>query len=284
MLLPKRVFKSEDLFFRTLCAVFGAHVMVVFGVETSFFEAILNPVYYKAMAGSLLIALPVVEYTAFISRRLDQKWDWIQKPLERGLLQALFGVIITSVITFLLASIYFYVRGINIFDTLYLRIDFPLVVCLLLVMNLLFVLQYFYRYVRSQGQAAKALSPETTEENLGNLLVRSGNQTLSLHPAEIAFFYLEEDNRYLRTLQGGKLMVSQSLEELEARFGPAGFFRANRQVIISRKACQGFSVIEFGKLALICKPEFSETIIVSQRKAREFRQWFAGSASAIPAS
>ena len=107
MLLPKRVFKSEDLFFRILCAVFGAHVMVVFVVETTFFEAILNPVYYKAMAGSLLIALSVVEYTAFISRRLDRKWDWIQKPLERGLLQALFGVIITSVITLLLASIYF---------------------------------------------------------------------------------------------------------------------------------------------------------------------------------
>jgi hypothetical protein len=278
MQLVTRVFKSDDFVFRVLCAVFGAHVMVVFGVETTFFEAILNPVYYKAMAGSLLIAFPVVEYTAFVSRRLDRKYDWVHKPLQRGLLQALFGVVITSVITFLLASLYFYARGINVFDTLYLRIDFPLVVCLLLVMNLLFVLQYLYRHIRHSAHRVDVNAGARPEiKNFDSLIVRTGNHTLSLPLAEAAYFYLLDDNRYVQTFQGRKLMVAENLEELEAKLDNLLFFRANRQVIISRGACTGYSTIEFGKLELICEPAFHTGIIVSQRKAREFRQWLGAS-------
>lgn len=275
MSLTKLAFKSEDFLFRVVCAVCGAHVMVVFGVETTFFEAILNPVYYKAMLGSLLIAFPVVEYTAFVSRRLDRKVSWIQNPLQRGLFQTFFGVILTSVITFLLASLYFYARGVNIFDTLYLRIDFPLVVCLLLVMNLLFALQSLYRHIRSGEHVAGNFAETTEIKSPKNLIVRKGNQTISLPLNEIAYFYLLDENRYARTFQGQKLMVTESLEELEAMLDPAHFFRANRQVIVNRKACSGYETIEFGKLELVCEPVFHSAIIVSQRKAKEFRQWLS---------
>lgn len=284
MPLTKRAFKFEDFLFRLICAVCGAHVMVVFGVKTTFFEAILNPVYYKAMAGSLLIALPVVEYTGFVTRRLDSRYDWLEMPLQRLLFQFLLGIFATCTMAFLLASLYFYTRGINIFDTLYLRFDFPVVVILVVLMNVSFILQYYYRYARSHRMQGKTVaSSSLPSQKIDNLIARAGNRTISVASGQVAFFYLEDDIRCLRTLDGRRLMVGESLEELEGKLNPADFFRANRQVIVSRKACEGYASIEFGKLQLICKPAFHAEIIVGQRKAKEFRGWLAGQTESVSA-
>lgn len=269
-------FKQKDLPFRIVAAVCGAHIMVVFGVETTFFQALMNPVYYRAMLGSTLIALPVVEYAGYVSRKLDKKYDWIYAPLERCFFQLLLGVILTSIIAFLLASAYFSVNGINIFDTLYLRFDFPVVVILILLMNMFFVLQYFYRYAHSRLHGtvpAAALHEEKKPKYTETLIVRSGSQSIPVAVTQVCFFFLEGDYRYLQTFDGRKYLVTQTLDELEEALNKEMFFRANRQVIVNRTACIHYNSLDFGKLEVKTNPAFNSPIVVSQKRAKEFKQW-----------
>lgn len=275
--MPFSYFKQKDLPFRIVAAVCGAHIMVVFGVETTFFQALMNPVYYRAMLGSTLIALPVVEYAGLVSRRLDKKYDWIHTPLERSFYQLLFGVILTSIIAFLLASAYFSVNGVNIFDTLYLRFDFPVVVILILLMNMFFVLQYFYRYAHSRihGTVPTDLHEEKKSKYTETLIIRSGSQSIPVVVAQVCFFFLEGDYRYLQTFDGRKHLLTQTLDEMEGALRKEMFFRANRQVIVNRTACIHYNTLDFGKLEVKTSPAFSTPIIVSQKRAKDFKQWIS---------
>lgn len=272
-------FKQKDLPFRIVAAVCGAHIMVVFGVETTFFQALMNPVYYRAMLGSTLIALPVVEYAGYVSRKLDKKYDWLHAPLERSFFQLLFGVVLTSIIAFLLASAYFSVNGINIFDTLYLRFDFPVVVILILLMNVFFVLQYFYRYAHSRLHSTvpvASLHEEQKSRYTGTVIVRSGSQSIPVAVNQVCFFFLEGEYRYLQTFDGNRHLITQTLDELEGALNKEMFFRANRQVIVNRTACMHYNTLEFGKLEVKANPTFATSIVVSQKRSKHFKEWMSG--------
>jgi hypothetical protein len=62
-------------------------------------------------------------------------------------------VLLTGIFAFLLAFVYFYFRGVNILHTVYLRLDFPVVVVILLL-NTFSALLFFYR--KLTGNAAPA--------------------------------------------------------------------------------------------------------------------------------
>ncbi|WP_363318516.1 LytTR family transcriptional regulator DNA-binding domain-containing protein [Algoriphagus sp.] len=51
------------------------------------------------------------------------------------------------------------------------------------------------------------------------------------------------------------------------------FFWANRQVMVNRHACEYFEPIGNGKLQLIVQPELANRIIISQKRAKGFKEW-----------
>jgi DNA-binding LytR/AlgR family response regulator len=61
------------------------------------------------------------------------------------------------------------------------------------------------------------------------------------------------------------------------------FFRANRQTIIHRFACKSYRRMENGKIGLDLEPNPKIPVIISQKRASDFRKWIAGqSISPIP--
>ena len=92
---------------------------------------------------------------------------------------------------------------------------------------------------------------------------------------QISFVFLEADGRYLRTSDGKTYYVNESLEELENLLDSSSFFRANRQIIIGRTSISNYQPIEFGKLLVETLPAIPGGVVVSQRKAKDFRSWFA---------
>lgn len=280
-----RIVRYKKILPLILISWIGAHFIVLFGVEITFFEAILKPQYYKAMAGSFPIALMLTTYVNYISGKLDRRWCWINQSLHRTLAQAVFGVLLTSFAAFMLAFVYFQMRGIHILDTLYLRIDFPMVLLLILVLNILVASRYFYVRLQSALQPAtnsqiasltRTAYPQT-EASLPNieqtLSVQKAGKMLAVPVSDICYITLEEEQRYVSTFSGDRYLVPLSMDQIEKLLDARQFFRASRQAIINIGACAYYSTIEFNKLEVVTTPPMPEKLTISQGRARAFKDW-----------
>ncbi|MBS1781034.1 MAG: LytTR family transcriptional regulator [Bacteroidetes bacterium] len=272
----------HDFYFRVIIALLAAHLIIAFGEKESFFQLLVMPAYYWSLLPSFVIAFLLVNFVNFITVKLDKKHDWMRQPLLRAGLQLTLALLLPAVLAFLLASVYFWTFGYNIFKTLYLKYDFPVIVLLLVLLNAYYLSFYFYKRSRiaektlSHPVAAKdENSPgETAAKEI--FLVQRGAQTLPLSVFSIAYFYREGDYNFLKAFDGESYLVAQTLDEIEQQLDSRVFFRANRQVIVQRKACTRYSNLEYGKLELFAQPSFKHPVIISQRRSKQFREWIQG--------
>jgi len=72
---------------------------------------------------------------------------------------------------------------------------------------------------------------------------------------------------------GQAISHDRTLDNIASQTNPALFFRANRQVIVSRKAVNNLSQHFNRKLKLHLKPQEPFDILVSKVKATEFKKW-----------
>jgi DNA-binding LytR/AlgR family response regulator len=75
------------------------------------------------------------------------------------------------------------------------------------------------------------------------------------------------------TRGGERLLADETLSELEAGLDPSCFFRANRQVLVHIDAVKSFRPQGKGQLKLELAPAAEVPVLVSQERARAFRDW-----------
>jgi len=272
--------KYKDFYFRLIGALLTAHFIVVFGIEEKFFDLLLDINYYRSVAYSFVIAFILINLVYFATARLDRQFDWKQAPLQRTALQVFFALVAPGVFAYLLAFIYFRIHGMNITETPYLQYDFPVIVLMLVLLNAYYVAYYFYLQWR---MAEKTVNGQTETNSLDNVsveetaknvfIVQRGAKNIPLSVTDIAYFYREGDYNYLKTFDEESYLVSQTLDEVEAQLDNKIFFRANRQMIVQYKACKHFTPLQFGKLELFVSPPAKDSIVISQRRAKSFKEW-----------
>lgn len=270
--------RYNDLWLRIAASILAAHFIVVYGVEKSLFQILLTRIYYVAMAGSVAIAFILISTVRWIFMRLDRKFDWIERPLERTGLQILLGLVAPGLLAFILAFVYFSLRGINILNTLYLRFDYPIILVLIILLNFYYLAYYFYGRMQL-AEKAVINTPigieEIGGETLKSFMVNQGVKSVPVLLTDIAYFYREGSYNFLRTCNGDDYTVSQSLDEVQALLPGSEFFRANRQMLVSRNACGHFEAKPYNKLELFVAPEYKLSVIISQKRSRSFRDWLA---------
>ena len=103
----------------------------------------------------------------------------------------------------------------------------------------------------------------------------TGNKKQPVSEDAIAFFVIRSTLTYFYTNDGSRLLVDETLNQLEEILDANMFFRANRQFLISRKSVQGFRTTRNAKIevSLLEFPDFDESITVSRYKAAGFRRW-----------
>ncbi|MEC3880218.1 LytR/AlgR family response regulator transcription factor [Parapedobacter sp. 10938] len=258
------LFRYRDIYFRLIISLLVAHFIVTFGEAYSLSELLLMRAYYLSLPGSFIIAFILISLVRWITMRLDKRYDWMEKPLLRTALQLLFAIVAVSVVAFLLAALYFrVVLGINILDTAYLQFDFPVIVLLLILLNAYYIVYYFY--LRAVGN----------KESSGRevFIVNSGARNIPLPVDEIAYFFRSDEVNYVRAVNNTDYIITQSLDEVQQQLDERLFFRANRWFLVSFKACRHFEMLSYGKLQLFVIPEFKEAVIISQKRAKSFKEW-----------
>ncbi len=275
------IFKStpvilyRDLYFRLIGSLTAAHIIVAYGETLTIFQMLLMPTYYFALIPSFIIALILFSIIRAICIRLDKKFDWTVRTVERIALQLFFGGVIPAICAFLLASGYFALRGVNIFTTTYLQYDFQFILSQLLLINLYYVIYYFYQKSAHAQKAIAALVAEkdgAVTESKRTFQVNGVKGSILFDVDEVAYFFRQDDSNFLRTKTKEDYFVNAALDDVYEQLPEDTFFRANRQLIVHRQACKGYDLLTYGKLQTILEPPFEDAVI-SQKRAAAFKKW-----------
>ncbi|MBD2768892.1 LytTR family transcriptional regulator DNA-binding domain-containing protein [Hymenobacter sp. BT664] len=253
----------------------------------------LDFIHITSLVADTIQGYVVFEACRRIILRLDTRWPWVEKPLRRLGLQLLltsavalgiFGVL-TQVVNVLLRLQTFtdarsFVYSLDLSDSLVILIWVGCV-------NSLYTILYLYELHRIR-QLEKMEMPPVAEPPTGkgadagasHLLVRMGKQELLLAPQQVLLFYIEQQAVLALTTTYKRHVLDASLDKLEAQLDPAHFFRANRQVLVTRAVIKSIRSEDNGKLRveLLDLPQLpSQDVVISRLKAAAFRRWLKAS-------
>ena len=104
-------------------------------------------------------------------------------------------------------------------------------------------------------------------------LVNAGSRLFPVDISSIAYFFSEDKITYLVLDDGKKYSIPYSLEQLEKRLDPHRFFRINRQMLLAVDAIRMVNLYFKGRLKLDVEPDPGWDVLVSGRRAGEFKDW-----------
>lgn len=257
--------KFSPGFFSILYAsIISAHLIISIGEERNLLELILSKDYFFSLALIGTAAFVVVLYVAWIDSNLNRFYDWREKFLERIFYQIVLALVLPAFLVYVLTAFVHYLLETGIKESGFLVIKFPVSFLLLFIINLGLVIAYLLN---------KLLADDGQEHIKPFIWVHKSGRNIPISHEEIAYIFHKGQYNYLRTFSGQDFMISHTLDEMQHKLPGTEFFRANRQVIINISACSHYETIEFGKLRLEIKPDFDSAVIVSQKRARDFKKW-----------
>ena len=206
-----------------------------------------------------------------IWKKLDILLSWQDNFKKRLVAQFLGGILLPTILSALLVYGYMeFVLHQNILSTSYFYYELPISVVVILVINLLLGIHYL---VYSKKEI---LGPAPTIRNYP-ITLQSGNAQLLLDPEQILLAEKEDAVCLVYTTSKNRYIFPHSLDLLSRQLQPTDFFRTNRQTITHRNNCYAFETERSGKLVLTLHYPSGKSITISQKKAKEFKNWLKGS-------
>lgn len=274
----------KSFWFRLIAVAFVSVFITELGSVDSLFKRLHTLDFYREYFATLIISLTIVEWIYTVNDRLEKNVPWHQQVFKRLMLQVLLGLLVPSLLVFALASVYFAIHGYNIFQTDYLVFGFPLVMVMIILLNILLVmLPYFLIGMRqlqgkpsSSSAIAAADDQQFADEPLpfSRIKAYNGNSVIMLVPEEVLAAYIVGGKVLLKSTEKAELLTDFTLDELEKEYLPTdSFFRINRQLILHRDMCKGFKSLDYGKLEVTTDANLPVNTVVSQLKAKGFKEW-----------
>ena len=118
--------------------------------------------------------------------------------------------------------------------------------------------------------------PSLTKPFQQRFVVNIGKQMKLVEARDIAYFYTENKMVYLITINGEKLTINLSVEQLESLLDPQLFFRINRQFIVQIISIARMLPASKSRLKLLLKPNTAGETITSVERTANFRKWLMG--------
>lgn len=282
------VFVYRDFWFKIIGCLVSAELIDSLGREESIFLRITTSIFYIDLLGGFIISLLIWEYIRFVTRKLDNHFDWVSNSIQRISLQLILGVIAPVILCFVF-TLYFMKLAYqqDIFKTSWLTSEFYAVILIIILINLIYFTWWLFLNWQESQDKKQPVPGELLQINelpveqapvltATTIEVSKGNVNFLLLPEDIAFVILDGSYSFVRTHTDQSFVTTYALDELFKKLGEASFFRANRQSIISRKSCKAYKSIENGKIEVELVPSNKVPVIISQKRAKDFRKWVVG--------
>lgn len=108
-----------------------------------------------------------------------------------------------------------------------------------------------------------------------SVLVYYKDQIFPIRLQDVALFYLQNEVTHLTTFKGEHYTLDNHLDYLDQLTG-SGFFRANRQYLVNRKAIKSASRFFGRKLVISVLVTHKNPIVVSKARVPVFLNWLSG--------
>lgn len=258
-------------------SVFLGYLFVNLGQTESLFQLWRKPAYLRDTAVTTGIVALVWLAVRAATVYLDRRFDWLHQPGARFVAQALLGFGAPALLSLVLTLLFFeFVIGQPIAESTFPVYEFPISLLVIAGMNAFYAGLYFYRKAvdaAPEPPARAAEVPAETPPERQTLVLNRGARNVPVGVDEVAYFFVETGSAFAVLFSGEKYLVPASLDDLAQRLPARKFFRANRQVLLHRRACRSFGPEAHGKLSVELAPPADQPVVVSQQKAPEFRKW-----------
>ncbi|OJX54855.1 MAG: hypothetical protein BGO88_02990 [Flavobacterium sp. 38-13] len=274
---------------RLLSAAIASIYIVFHGIPVDLVRAFSSPAFYVAVAVSFTISLLLVNTVHTVTVWLDKRCPWRLRPFERGGLQLIFGVVVPALIDLLLVSVYFGFLGESVMENGFLLIDFPVIICLIIFLNLYYLIHYLLLTEgkpledRAKGYPLFSLAKGDDKGTLPTSLnIHYNGQHLFFNVEnDIMFFYREGKRVKCTTFHGNRYPVNASISDLEERFTGTRLCRISRSTIINYKMVKGYNAgTKRNTAELIIRPDYqpyikdwqSHEFVVTKEFLKQFKE------------
>lgn len=277
----KPIFTYPTLQFRTFVALLVSVFITYFGAKTSFFNALLIPSFYYSVGGSFIIAVILINWVHYSVRVSDKKLQNFPVVLRKAISHGFFGFLLPCIIAYLLATLYFYVFGLDIRKTDYQRLDYPVIAGMLFLLNF----YYFVCFLTGKDDEDN-LNPNQTEATSGcktAIEVQHHGEILELDAAsEVACFFHTSELYKLKMFSGEVYTIKKSLKEIESSYSKTQFFKVSRNLIINFKAFEKYTQKRGDRALTIYlhrglindqDPLNEKMFLLDKNKVSDFKKW-----------
>jgi DNA-binding LytR/AlgR family response regulator len=130
-------------------------------------------------------------------------------------------------------------------------------------------LQHFQETLREVGTAIK----EQQKRFKTRFLLNVGESIVIVRTADISYIHAEGKIVTMMLENGRKYIADNTLDELETLLNPEEFFRISRKFLLRAEAVSSIEQYFNGRLVLKLAPAFSEEVLVSRERVKDFRAW-----------
>lgn len=298
----------RDFWLRLSLSVSMAVFFVFLGTD-SISNTVKGKYFFTDLLAGFLLTFISTSLINVITAYLDKQYPWSKFFYTRLVYQFIAAVAIPAI--FILTYMYIYLivlLGFEKDEVQFFHTEFPISVLFIIFWNVVYVGFFFFSESKKSGRElvtlkeqlftlqnistgfdAKGIQPEpdvkqskedetefienSSSTKIKILIAVSGNKNIPIPVENIAYFYKDGNYITLNTFQSETYLLNHTLDELMKFLEASMFFRANRQFIINLKACHYFTNEENGKLQLHLLPEYSDDVIISQKRAAAFKEW-----------
>ncbi|MBK8788111.1 MAG: LytTR family transcriptional regulator [Chitinophagaceae bacterium] len=298
----------RDFWLRLSLSVLLAFFFVFLGSDV-LSETVKGKYFVADMLSGFSLTFITTSLINIITSFLDVQYPWNKYLATRLIYQLIAAVVIPAI--FVLAFMYTYLivmLGFKKEEVQFFNTEFPISILFIVFWNVVYVGYFFYRESKKSNRELLLLKeqlftlqnvktgsdviPTLPEKNIADtkeeetdfteivntakikiLVAVSGSKNIPIPVETIAYFYKDGNYTTLKTFQSETYLLNHSLDELMKLLEETLFFRANRQFIISLKACHFFTNEENGKLQVHLTPEYDDDVIISQKRAPAFKEW-----------
>lgn len=288
--IHKTEIRYNDFWIKIIGSLIASEMIDSIGRYQSIFRRVTHLYFYTDLLGGFVISLILWELVRFVIHRLDKKYSWIDYPAQRIFLQFLFAIVTPAFLCFVFTLLFMKLAyNQDIFKTEWLYNEFYVVILIIVIINLVYFTWWlFIRWQALHGQSMVAqnqgvvngdvVTTDRTPEVAAIITVTKGGKNILLPHAEITYVVLEGNYTFIKTVKGESFVTTYTLDELTRMLEPDSFFRANRQIIVSRNVCKAYENIENGKISIDLSVDVKTPVIVSQKRAKAFRNWISAMA------
>lgn len=104
-------------------------------------------------------------------------------------------------------------------------------------------------------------------------MVKVGEQIRFTKIEDIAYFYAEDNEVFLKNTEGRSNIIDYSLDQLNTMLNPNNFYRINRKYIANKNSIHKIHKYFNSRLKIELKPPREEEVLISRVKVAEFLNW-----------